>query len=196
MCNFSRLVRRKFTDSWTCSLSMRISIGRCISRTLRSWRIFGLTGRITLSNGSGSEICSSTKSLHGGFCRVWGFSMVKSALGVLYSSEVCLKASEKILICKDCAVSRCSVIERMALIIYKSALLLLTIPSPKSRTTPSILIDTLAGRSLQKSSAVHTWVLRANLEFPVSRLHAFSIQIAYALLRERVDHPLAQRIPF
>ncbi len=35
-----------------CSLSMQISIDRCISKTLRSWRIFGWIGRITLPKGS------------------------------------------------------------------------------------------------------------------------------------------------
>jgi len=55
--------------------------------------------------------------------------MVKSALRVYHSSGVFKKLLSKIetLICKDYAVSRLSVFECMALIIYKSALAFPTI---------------------------------------------------------------------
>jgi len=50
---YSLFTKRNLTNSWfCCSLSMRINIGRCISKILQSWRIFGSIGRITLSDGS------------------------------------------------------------------------------------------------------------------------------------------------
>jgi len=62
---------------------MPISIGRCISRILRSWRIFGLIGKTTLSDGSVHEKCNGTKRMHGRVCVVLGTSgIVSSALGV------------------------------------------------------------------------------------------------------------------
>lgn len=63
LVSLSRSGLRSLTDSGiSCSLSMPISIGRYISRILRSWRIFGLIGKTTLSDGIVQVNCNGTNA--------------------------------------------------------------------------------------------------------------------------------------